>query len=264
MTPLPRASWIPTLSYSVSGALSVAGARVFSGLLLVGVSCACVSGATTGAANLDATLARRPGARVIPKSARFAPAPLRGGQWASYLVGENTQTPFVYTFKVLERGDLPFSFWFEEEFQDRASRVVARSQFLMDESRVAVAGAQNAFEPVITDFGRNIRTVVSEGGGSPKELLRNETPSGLYVLKSRAAFFGGTEAHRPRKAKVRGGEFAGCFEAAGTLTLEGREGPVSGCLDPQVPIHGLVEGRDPLGRRWELVDFGFSGAASAL
>lgn len=225
---------------------------------------ACVTGGATGAEALEAALARKPGARMTPKSARFAPAPLRAGQWATYLVGENTQAPFVYTIKVLEQGDLPYSFWLEEELQARDARVVARSQFLMDESRVAVAGAQDAFQPVITDFGRNVRTLVSRGGATAQELARNETPPGLFVLKTRAALFGGTEAFRPRKAKVRGGEFAGCFEASGTLTLEGREGPVSGCLDPQVPIHGLVEGRDPLGRRWELVDFGFAGAVSAL
>lgn len=237
---------------------------VFVGLLSLSGITGCVLGGGNGAEVLDAALARGGASRKTPKSYRFAPPPLRGGQWATYLVGENTPQPFVYTIKVIEKGDLPYSFWLEEERHSRVARVVARSQFLMDESRVAVAGAQEAFEPVITDFGRNVRTVVVEGGGSPRELPRSETPSGLFALKSRVALFGGAELTRPRKANVRAGEFEGCFEASGVLTLEGREGPVSGCLDPQVPLHGLVEGRDPLGRRWELVDFGFSGATSAL
>jgi len=179
-------------------------------------------------------------------------------------VGENTPTPFVYTIKVLEAGDLPYSFWFEEQISSAKASLVARSQFLMDESRVAVAVAGGVFDAIITDYGRNIRTLVSSGGSSATELPRTETPWGLFGLKTRPALFGGVEAGRPRKAKVRAGAFEGCYESKGTMTMEGREGPISGCLDPQVPIHGLVEGRDPLGRRWELVDFAFSGATSAL
>ncbi len=229
----------------------------------------CVAG--PGGADIVAnTLAMPASATAVGKSARFVPAPLRSGQWATYLVGANTPSPLVYTIKVLEEGDLPYSFWFEEELASSETRVVARSQFLMDEARVAVANAREAeswgeaFAAVVTDYGRNVRTLVSTNGASPIEVPRSDTPPGLFILRTRAALFGGAEVSRPRQAKVRAGVFEGCFEASGTMTMEGREGPVSGCLDPQVPVHGLIEGRDPLGRRWELMAFGFAGAKSAL
>jgi|GEM_PF-5758723 len=224
----------------------------------------CMSGAD-GKATVEGALSQKPEAKVFPKAPRFSPVPLRKGQWARYLVGRGTVTPGVYTIKILGPGDLPYSFWFEEEWRQDGDVRVARSQILMDESRVAVVGqAREGFEPVVTDYGRNVRTLLSINGGSVTEIPRNDLPPGLVVLQTRVAFFGGAEIGRARKALVPAGEFKGCYDVRGTMVMNGREGPVAGCADNGVPIHGLVDGRDPLGRQWELLASGFSGATSAL
>ena len=222
---------------------------------------------------------KTPSGLVVAKSARFTPRALQAGQWVEYLI-RDSRNPSVggthnslggprsgaelisYKLKVLRAGEFPFSFWIEEELTSAEGVQAARQQVIMDDARLAVANQEPlTFLPTVTDFGKVQEAYLWNGAG--EGVSRIEVLDGELVLaKTKFNSIAAAGFEKARKISVKSGTFTGCFDGTSAVRMGGKFGTFRFCADPQVPFSGIVQGQDPPGRSWELVDFGSSGARS--
>ena len=201
------------------------------------------------------------------KSNRFAFSELRVGQWATYRWNA-AQGSDLYSIKVVGPGDLPWSYWIEEELENASGKSLAKSLWILDPSRAASAAQNPIFAPTLSDLGKAVRVITKVDGDDAKEdaeVSGSDRQGVLPLLQSRPSFLSQVQPGKVRKRAVKAGTFAGCFQSEVRLSRwKGLENPkaFSGCFDPQVPFWGVVDAVDPEGRVWELYAFGFSGAKS--
>lgn len=200
----------------------------------------------------------------VPRSVRFEPRPIAPGQWVQYLIQAPGGVLASYKLKVLRVGEVPQSFWLEEEWVSAEEFAIARQLVMMDESRLVVAEREGArFAPAVTDYGTFRDIIFWDSNKDSVETMYNPTRA-LHLLGAKLAWVAGAGFGKVRKSEVKAGVFKGCHEGTSALRMENVYGTMAFCADPQVPLSGIVEGRDPLGRSWELVDFGTTGAKSVL
>lgn len=232
-------------------------ARVGTIATLLFVSACLSTRSPERAATLAGLQAKPASTRAILGSTRFQPTPFRGGQFVHYLITNADRSLTSYRVQIVKPGDLPFSYWLEEELFTEDRYLMTRNLIVMDDSRIAVASQDpEKYEPVITDFSRVVRVLERTEELGPYVEKNLALKDSLPAIDARISLLGSVQLKKNRKSVVKAGVFKACFDAISSVTFGGKPATLNACLDAQVPLHGIVDAKDSQGRRWELLDYG--------
>lgn len=206
----------------------------------------------------DAMLRAVRGNHSEPAPASFQPMDWSVGQWILFK-STDVKNQRLAVVKVSVVGRESGGFWVETESQDYFHHTVAKTLY---------AKMPRSKDEVVDSI---LKVVTKTDDNAPQVLDFSSNQPGSAMMKGMMkSVLQGVSAIEPTLASaesvtVAAGSFQGCGKQTGKISLGTVNAESTGWFHPAVPINGMVKSEASDGTyAAELLDYGTSGAASAL